>query len=169
MSDLKALNRAQFGTHAEAYVESPDHAGSESLDRLLETVAPQPHWQMLDVATGGGHTALAFAPHVARVVASDLTPAMVQAAARHAAARGITNVVFQVADAEALPFPDASFDLVTCRVAPHHFPNVARFVREAARVVRPGVQAWLAPREEAGRLRFTLTDGLLVGRRPAAG
>ncbi len=41
-------------------------------------------------------------------------------------------------DAEALPFPTGAFDMATCRVAPHHFPHVARFVQELARVVRPG-------------------------------
>src|SRR5690606_39954480 len=65
-------------------------------------------------------------------------PALHDALPIYATERGVTNVTFAVADAEALPFPDASFDLVTCRVAPHHFPDVARFVREAVRVVRPG-------------------------------
>lgn len=138
MSDLKDVVRRQFGAHADAYVQSSDHARGESLERLVELTRPQPHWTVLDVATGGGHTALAVAPRVARVVASDLTPAMLEATARHAASRGAGNLSFVVADAEALPFPDASFDLVTCRVAPHHFPDVGRFVREAARVVRPG-------------------------------
>ncbi|BAS29198.1 class I SAM-dependent methyltransferase [Limnochorda pilosa] len=138
MSDLKDSVRQQFGTHAEAYVRSQDHARGESLERLVELTRPQPDWTVLDVATGGGHTALAFAPRVARVVASDLTPAMLDAAERHAAGRGAANVEFVVADAEGLPFPDAAFDLLTCRVAPHHFPDVRRFVREAARVVRPG-------------------------------
>jgi SAM-dependent methyltransferase len=63
---------------------------------------------------------------------------MLEAAERHIRASGATNVRFQEADAMALPFEDASFDLVTCRVAPHHFPDCARFVRESARVVRPG-------------------------------
>ncbi len=46
-------------------------------------------------------------------------------------------MTFERADAESLPYPDASFDLVTCRIAPHHFPHPDRFVSEAARVLRP--------------------------------
>jgi ubiquinone/menaquinone biosynthesis C-methylase UbiE len=101
-------------------------------------VQPQRHWQALDVATAAGHTAFAFAPHVAYVVATDLTPQMLDVAARLAAERGLANLAFQQADAEELPFPSGRFDLVTCRIAPHHFPHIDRFLAEAARVLRPG-------------------------------
>ncbi|MGE5174968.1 MAG: class I SAM-dependent methyltransferase [Hyphomicrobiales bacterium] len=136
--DTREEVKRRFGAAAERYVRSADHAKGASLDRLIEVVAPRPEWRALDVATGGGHTALALAPHVREVVATDLTPAMLEAAARFFAERGARNVRVAEADAMALPFGDASFDLVTCRVAPHHFPDCARFVREAARVVRPG-------------------------------
>jgi SAM-dependent methyltransferase len=72
------------------------------------------------------------------VIASDLTPKMLAAAEAFIREQGATNVSFELADAEALPFPDASFDIVTSRIAPHHFPNPQRFVQEAARVLRPG-------------------------------
>jgi SAM-dependent methyltransferase len=110
----------------------------ESLDRMLELVRPQRGWRALDVATGGGHTALALAPRVAEVVATDITAEMLQAAEQFIRGRGIANVSFSEADAMELPFGDASFDLVTCRIAPHHFSDCARFAREAARVLRPG-------------------------------
>ena len=93
---------------------------------------------MLDIATGGGHTALAVAPRVREVVATDLTGPMLEAARAFIESKGVTNVVFREADACALPFEDNEFDLVTCRVAPHHFPDVPRFVREAFRVLHPG-------------------------------
>ena len=134
----KSLVQQQFGAHAPSYATSPVHAKGASLGRLIELVRPQRHWQMLDVATGAGHTALAFAPHVASVVASDLTEEMVQEAAKLAAAKGCTNVRTAHADAEALPFPDAGFDLVTCRIAAHHFADVTAFLAEAFRVLRPG-------------------------------
>ena len=51
--------------------------------------------------------------------------------------QGAANVTFQVADAEALPFPDADFEIVTTRIAPHHFPNPQQYVREVARVLKP--------------------------------
>ena len=99
---------------------------------------PQPDWQVLDVATGAGHTALAFAPLVERVVASDITDEMLAQAAKLAAARGLTNVETAHAEAGELPFADASFDLVTCRLAAHHFPDPAAFVAAAWRVLKPG-------------------------------
>lgn len=140
MSDTthKQAIQAQFAGSAEAYVTSAVHANKPDLQRMVALAALRGDERVLDIATGGGHTALAFAPHVREVIASDLTPAMLTAAERFIAARQIGNVRFQIADAEALPFPDADFDVVTCRVAPHHFGDVGRFVREVARVLRPG-------------------------------
>lgn len=134
----KQLVRDQFGANAAAYVSSPTHAQGASLARLVERVAPEPAWRVLDVATAAGHTALAFAPHVAAVIGLDLTPQMLPLAARQAAERGADNVSFVVGDVEDLPFADSAFDVVTCRIAPHHFPDVGRFVAEAARALRPG-------------------------------
>lgn len=128
----------QFGRAAAAYATSDVHARGDSLALLVELVGPAPTWHALDVATGAGHTALAMAPHVAHVVATDLTPAMLAETARLAAARGLANVAIRDADAEALPFPDGAFDLVTCRLAFHHFPHPDAAVREFARVLRPG-------------------------------
>jgi len=146
--------RAQFGAHADAYATSKVHAQGASLARLVELVAPQSDWHALDVATAAGHTAFIFAPHVADVVATDITPEMLPVAARVAAEKGITNVTFREADAEALPFANATFDLVTCRIAPHHFPNIDHFLAEAARVLRPGgvlaVVDNVVPEGEAG-------------------
>jgi len=136
--ELKSKARAQFGASADAYATSSIHARGESLALLLELVEPQPGWRALDVATGAGHTALAFAPHVAHVVASDLTQEMLAKTAELAAGRGLRNLETRTADAELLPFEDASFDLVTCRLAFHHFPNPRRAASELARVLRPG-------------------------------
>jgi ubiquinone/menaquinone biosynthesis C-methylase UbiE len=135
---IRARSRAVFGRSAEAYVVSPGHAHGDDLERLVELAAPRPTDRALDVSTGGGHTALALAPHVARVAASDLTPEMLAAARRHLTAQHVTNVDFVVADAERLPFLDASFDVVTVRIAPHHYADAARAVREMARVLVPG-------------------------------
>ncbi|MGI9382517.1 MAG: class I SAM-dependent methyltransferase [Methyloligellaceae bacterium] len=134
----KTLVKSQFGRSAQNYAVSPVHAKGASLARMVELAAPEADWQVLDIATGAGHTALAFAPHVARVVATDITAEMLEVAANLARERDLANVAFEEADAEALKFPDASFDLVTCRIAPHHFGHVDRFVAEAHRVLRPG-------------------------------
>lgn len=134
----KSLVQKQFGEHAAAYATSHVHAKGASLARVVELTAPQAHWRALDVATGAGHTALAFAPHVAHVVASDITPEMLAEAGKLARDRGVANVETAEADAERLPFADGAFDLVTSRIAPHHFPDVGRFVAEVARVLAPG-------------------------------
>ncbi len=135
---IKNLVQEQFGAAAQGYVASAGHARGGDLARLVELARPRGDERMLDIATGGGHTALAFAPHVREVVASDLTPRMLAAAEAFIRGQGVTNVLFEPADAEELPFADASFDIVTARIAPHHFPNPHRFVHQVARVLRPG-------------------------------
>ncbi len=137
-NNIKAKVQAQFGAASEAYAASAVHAKGESLKLLTELIHPQPAWVMLDVATAAGHTALAFAPRVAKVIATDLTEEMVNKAAEMVAQRGLTNVETRPADAEALPFDDDSFDLVTCRIAFHHFPHPRQAVGEFARVLKPG-------------------------------
>ena len=134
----KARVRRQFGANAANYATSVVHARGSSLQRLVELLEPRPDWRVLDIATAAGHTAFALAPHVAEAVASDLVPEMLEVARAGAAERGLSNVTFELADAEALPFEDASFDAVTCRIAPHHFEHPDRFVAEVARVLRPG-------------------------------
>ncbi len=131
-------SKSQFGKNARNYATSTVHAKGASLGRIVEMIAPQPGWRALDIATAAGHTAFALAPHVHSVVATDVTPEMLTVAEDLAADRNITNVTFAEADAHALGFDDESFDLVTCRIAPHHFADPAQFVREAARVLRPG-------------------------------
>ncbi|MBI5958551.1 MAG: methyltransferase domain-containing protein [Chloroflexi bacterium] len=136
--NAKSLVQQQFGAHAAGYVTSTAHAEGYSLTRLIEIVDPQPGWRALDLATGGGHTALALARQSAWTVAGDLTRPMLNAARKHISAQPGISATYAQLDAEALPFPAGSFDVVTCRIAPHHFPHVAQFVRECARVVRPG-------------------------------
>jgi len=134
----KSLVQERFGAFAAAYATSRPHAKGNSLLRLVELVAPQETWTALDIATGAGHVALALAPRLARVVASDLTLQMLAVARGLARERGILNVSVAEMRAEALPFADSTFDLVTCRIAPHHFDDVSKFVAESARVLRPG-------------------------------
>jgi ubiquinone/menaquinone biosynthesis C-methylase UbiE len=136
--EKKARVQDYFSRTAASYVTSVSHRTGGDLNRLIELGEWNPQQQAIDIATGGGHTARAVAPHVAQVMVTDLTPVMLETAQAFLQSEGITNVQFQVADAENLPFPDNSFDRATCRIAPHHFPNVARFAREVARVLKPG-------------------------------
>lgn len=136
--DSKAVVRSKFGPAAADYATSEVHAKGESLARIVELVAPQQTWTALDVATGAGHTAAIFAPHVATVIASDITEEMLKEAAKLATSRGLANMSTATASADALPFPNASFDLVCCRLAAHHFPDLEKFVTEVHRVLKNG-------------------------------
>jgi SAM-dependent methyltransferase len=130
--------QAQFGAIAAAYVSSPGHAAGEDLERLVawgRALAPE---RVLDLATGGGHTALALAGVARHVTAYDVTEPMLRAARGFLRERAVGGATFVVGDVEALPFRDAAFDLVTCRIAAHHFADVAGAVREVRRVLRPG-------------------------------
>jgi SAM-dependent methyltransferase len=139
VSDAQAGRvRAQFGSNAAAYVASAGHAGGEDLERLLAWGRARRPSRVLDVATGGGHTALAFAGIAARVIACDLTEPMLAAARIFIEGRGATNVAWVAADVTALPFREGAFDVVTCRIAAHHFPDVPAAVRQVARTLKPG-------------------------------
>lgn len=135
--------RTQFAATAEAYVHSAIHAAGDDLARLIEAItarlgslAGRP---ALDVATGGGHTALALARAGAVVTASDLTPEMLAAAEAHLReAAPDAGVRFVRAAAEGLPFDGGAFEVVTCRIAAHHFADPRAFLAEARRVLAPG-------------------------------
>ena len=130
--------RASFSARAGHYVTSATHADPTRLARLVELTEPRANWRVLDVGTGTGHTAFAFAPAVAWVTGVDLTEAMLKQAERVRKDRGYGNVELRVADVHAMPFADAAFDLVTCRRAAHHFSDISAALAEMWRVLRPG-------------------------------
>lgn len=134
--DIKKDVQQQFGNNANSYVSSPIHKDGKDLLMMVEMAKVNGQEILLDIATGGGHTANAFAPLVKKVTALDLTAKMLAAAESFITGNGHSNVEFVLGDAENLPFPDDSFDIVTCRIAPHHFPNVDIFIKEVYRVLR---------------------------------
>ncbi len=138
MTEAQDRVRAQYGKVGDAYVRSEGHASSGDLDRMLMLAQPKPTDTLLDIATGGGHVARVLGPHVARVIASDLTPQMLDHAIPYLREQGLEHVERLVADAQDLPLDDDSIDIVTCRIAPHHFSDPAAFVAEVARVLGPG-------------------------------
>lgn len=128
-----------FTAHARAYATSARHAAGRDLARLVAQVGAGPGLTAVDVATGTGHTALALAAAGCRVIGIDPTPAMLAEAAALARERGLQDrVEFRPGWAEALPLPDRSARIVTCRRAAHHFTDVPRAVREMCRVLAPG-------------------------------
>ncbi|SDZ56100.1 Ubiquinone/menaquinone biosynthesis C-methylase UbiE [Evansella caseinilytica] len=143
----------QFGKNAKAYVDSDIHRKGADLQQLVAITDMTGCEQALDIATGGGHTANAIAPHVREVVALDVTPQMLAEAEKFVRSQGNDNVRFVEGEAGELPFSAGAFDLVTCRIAAHHFPDVERFLAEVHRVLKDGGQFLLddntAPEVEA--------------------
>ena len=136
--EIKESVEKQFSPVAANYATSAVHVGGPDLVAMLGAVDLSGAERVLDAGAGAGHTALAFAPRVAEVVALDLTEAMLAQGRRLARERGLSNITFQRGDVERLPFPDASFDLVTSRYSAHHYPHPHAALREFARVLKPG-------------------------------
>ena len=130
--------KEQFDQQAPQYDSQWNTWSEETLNWMLEAAQCLPEYRVLDVATGTGFTALAFAPGVHSVVGLDVSSGMLAQAQGQAEERGVTNAEFREGAAEALPFADSTFDLVTCRIAPHHFLDIQKFVSEAARTLKPG-------------------------------
>jgi ubiquinone/menaquinone biosynthesis C-methylase UbiE len=110
-----------WSDRAQAYRESATHASGDDLDLVVAWCEPGAGVTVLDVATGGGHVARRLREAGAQVVTVDAAPGMEPDV---------------IAPADHLPFADASFDAVACRIAAHHFPDVLAALREMARVAR---------------------------------
>jgi ubiquinone/menaquinone biosynthesis C-methylase UbiE len=139
MSEKEKVQQ-QFGKNASHYVTSKSHAKGLDLAKVVEIVTGHQDSPgiLLDIATGGGHVANALAPNFQKVTALDLTEDMLKEAEGFIRSNGHENVDFVQGDAENTPFSEEAFDVVTCRIAAHHFPDVDRFVREVFRVLKKG-------------------------------
>jgi ubiquinone/menaquinone biosynthesis C-methylase UbiE len=138
-SSYEEQARAIFGARADMYTTSASHTDQQVLGRLVEIARPKADWRVLDIGTGTGHTALAFAPHVREVVGLDLTEQMLREARTLAQEREVDNVTFHVADIHSLSGElEGAFDLVTCRRAAHHFSDIDHATAEMAKTLRPG-------------------------------
>ena len=124
-------------------------------DEMLDLLGVRDDAHHLDVASGTGEPGLTIATQVphGRVVLSDPAAGMIDVATRSAAARGIHNVKFHICGADELPFPDATFDSISCRFGFMFFPDIPLAVRELTRVLRPGgkicTAVWAQPDENA--------------------
>jgi SAM-dependent methyltransferase len=132
-----------WNERAQAYRDSATHAAGDDLDLVVAWCEPGGGVTVLDVATGGGHVARRLREAGAQVVTVDAAPGMEPDV---------------IAPADHLPFADASFDAVACRIAAHHFPDVLAALREMARVARHRVVICdnvfvSGASEEADRLR----------------
>jgi ubiquinone/menaquinone biosynthesis C-methylase UbiE len=129
---------SSFSAAAARYVSSPIHQGGPDLDAMVEAASLQGHERVLDIGSGPGHAAFAFAPRVRSAVAFDLSEAMLAEGRRLGAELGIANVGFEQGDAAALPFEAGSFEVVTSRYCAHHYADPGAVFREVARVLAPG-------------------------------
>jgi SAM-dependent methyltransferase len=132
--------RKVWGDYAPAF--AAEGAGAEdrdSLRKLVELCALPADALLLDVATGAGYTAFAFARTGVRAVPSDPTHEMLLAARKGWSERNLPGIARCVETwAEALPFADTSLDAVVAHRAPHQFADVDSFAAEAYRVLKPG-------------------------------
>lgn len=132
---------SQFGSRAAAYLTSAVHAQGEDLDAIEASVQGASDARVLDLGCGGGHVSFRVAPHVARVVAYDLSRSMLETVATAATDRELLNVETVCGPAERLPFDDASFDFVVTRFSAHHWHDFERSLKEARRVLKPDGRA----------------------------
>ncbi len=133
----QAASAAQFDRQSANYGRSHILADTTDVKRLLKQIAPPDYARALDVATGGGHTALCAANRGYDLTICDISTKMLENAEKLLAEEGF-RVERAECPAEKLAFDDSTFDLVTCRVAAHHFSSPEKFVMEVARVLRPG-------------------------------
>ena len=140
MHDDRKDPRGTFSHSADRYLVSTDHQSGPDLEIIKKIASIRFPDVTVDVATGAGHALRAASPYSGFCVALDLTMEMLQVAREHLHGVGLENIQFIQSNAECLPFPDSTVSLLTCRIAPHHFPSVAGFLEEVARVLEANGQ-----------------------------
>jgi ubiquinone/menaquinone biosynthesis C-methylase UbiE len=125
----------QFDRQSDRYGKSHILAETSDVAMGLAGIEAPKGGRALDVATGGGHTALWLARQGWKVTAGDIAPRMLENAQKLCGEAGL-RIETRLFPAEKMPFADGSFELVTVRVAPHHFSSPRQFVAESARVLK---------------------------------
>lgn len=138
MQTQDQLVSEQFGSVAEAYLSSKVHAQGSDLQDLAQRVQRQGAPLVLDLGCGAGHASFAVAPHAKSVIAFDLSEPMLTVVKRTAQERGLENIETRQGSTEALPFDDASFDIVCTRYSAHHWNCFEPALAEIFRVLKPG-------------------------------
>ncbi len=137
-SNHKAAVRAEFTRQAAAYASAAVITDNDRLERLVRAIDPGPNDRALEIATGPGYVAMALAQRCREVIGLDLTAAPIAIAQRTSRERGLTNVRFEIGEADRLVYGDGEFDLVVCRFAFHHFVNPEAILAQMCRVSRAG-------------------------------
>ena len=138
---MGSWSSAERLTAAQKYERQSAAMGRGVTAALVELAAPASGMRILDLAAGTGAPALPLARRVGpqgRIFATDVNAEPLALARQRAAERGLQNLRYAVADAQALPFGNAQFDRVTSRFGVMFFPHPVRALAEARRVLRPG-------------------------------
>jgi len=157
----------QFTKQAAPFAEKQEHVQQEPMRLTLAAMHLQPTDRVLDVACGPGLMACEFAQRVQQVMATDLTPAMLEQGRKRAAAQGLNNIVWRVADAAALPFETDSMAVVFTRYSFHHFPDPLAVLREMTRVCAPDGRVAVVDVYSADKEQQAVYDGLEKLRDPS--
>jgi ubiquinone/menaquinone biosynthesis C-methylase UbiE len=148
-----SLAQQVFGLQASVYATSQVHVNDDSLEAIKRLALPGQYRWTLDLGTGAGFTAFAMTQCSQRVLAADPTRPMLQQTRRIGQERQLTNLLLCQNVAEALPIASESLDLVTCRVAAHHFSDLGKALDEVGRVLKRGgalvMADSVAPEDEA--------------------
>jgi 2-polyprenyl-3-methyl-5-hydroxy-6-metoxy-1,4-benzoquinol methylase len=135
LNSIQLAAKEQFGAQSEHYGKGHILENVDDVKKAISDLKIRPGRKALDIACGTGHTGLHLASTGLDVTLCDISPEMLERAREQAEERGL-KVTLNEHTAEKLPYPDQSFDLVTCRVAAHHFSNPQAFLAEAARVLK---------------------------------
>lgn len=137
MRHVKDHIQQRFGNVAANYRTSSVHSAGKDLDLMVHRADLTSATEVLDAGCGAGHASLAFAPHVARVIACDFTSAMLDQVNQLSQERGVHNIDTQLADVDSLPFSANCFDLVASRYSAHHWLQPEKALAEFRRVLKP--------------------------------
>lgn len=159
MADLTELKKKQRATWALGEYDRIADGLTISTDQTLRVAKIRPRERVLDLATGTGITAIAARERGAQVTGVDLTPEMLAVARRKAGDAGFNDIEFREGDAEALPFEDATFDVVISTCGHMFAPDQPKVAAEMARVTRSGGRvvflAWTPEGGLGGWFRIT--------------
>jgi len=146
LESIKSTVQDQFNQNVHHYLHGSPMDDHELLSLIVRLAEPKADHHLLDVACGAGFLVAEFARVVRSVTGVDLSEAMLAEARKKADRLGLGNASFELADVEALPYADESFDIVSCKLALHYFPNPSRAVGEMVRVARKGGRVVLIDR-----------------------
>jgi ubiquinone/menaquinone biosynthesis C-methylase UbiE len=141
------------------------HFTRGATEALIAAAKLRAGMRILDLASGVGDPALSLAKAVGptgHVTATDLGPGMISLAEELAKTKGLNNIEFSEASADALPFPDQSFDVVTCRFGIMFFPDQVQALKECRRVLKPGGRAVFVAWGTKDQPFFTATAGIVL-------